>query len=192
MRSRRGGGGTRPRTAAARRLQASGTDKLLRNDFKLAGAKQDLAQAKKTVKIGFIGDLTGGNASLILSSHGTSQLAVKKANEAGDLPVNLETLLDRQQGRRYRPGPTADSSSGSSTTRPSSASIGPGFSGETEVGAGRLNERATFITPSATNPDLTRKGWEGFFRALANDFVQGGQTGQLIVDVHSGARRSPS
>jgi branched-chain amino acid transport system substrate-binding protein len=176
-----GGGGTQAADCSTEGLQALGTDKLRRNDFKLAGAKQDLAQAKPTVKLGFIGDLTGGNASLILSSRDTFLLAVKQRNEAGDLPVNIETVVIDNKDAGTDPAPTRGLVQRFIDDPAVLAVNGPSFSGETDVGGGPLNDAGlTFMTASATRPDLTGKGWEGFFRGLGNDFVQGGQTGQLL------------
>jgi branched-chain amino acid transport system substrate-binding protein len=169
-------------------LQAFGSTKLpSAKDFKLAKAVQKprlLAQDKKTVKIGFIGDLTGGNAGLIQSSHKSAQLAVKKANEEGDLPVNLELFTIDNKDAGDDPAPTAGLVKRFVDDDAVVGVVGPGFSGETEVGAPILDDAGiTMVTPSATNPDLTKQGWKTFFRALPTDEVQGGQTGELMVDV---------
>jgi branched-chain amino acid transport system substrate-binding protein len=182
------GGGTQAADCSTESLQALGRPKLpTSNDFDLASAVKParvLAQAKKTVKIGFIGDLTGGNAGLIISSHKSAQLAVKKANEAGDLPVTLELFTIDNKDSGVDPAPTAGLVKRFVDDPAVLGVVGPGFSGETEVGAPILNEAGiTMVTPSATNPDLTKKGWKAFFRALPTDQVQGGQTGELIVDV---------
>lgn len=187
-----GGGGTQAADCSADSLQALGTNLPTAKDFKLASAVKPvresakvLAQgAKKTVKIGFIGDLTGANASLIVSSHKSAQLAVKKANEAGDLPVTIELFTIDNKDAGSDPGPTAGLVKRFVDDPAVLGVVGPGFSGETEVGAPILNAAGiTMVTPSATNPDLTKKGWKAFFRALPTDAVQGGQTGELIVDV---------
>jgi branched-chain amino acid transport system substrate-binding protein len=177
-----GGGGTQAADCSSEGLQqAIGTTKGRRNDFKLASAKQDLAQAKETVKLGWIGDITGGNASLLVSSRETFLLAVKQANEAGDLPVNIETVVIDNKDAGTDPAPTRGLVQRFIDDPAVLGIVGPAFSGETDVGGGPLNAAGlTFMTPSATRPDLTTKGWEGFFRGLGNDFVQGGQTGQLL------------
>jgi branched-chain amino acid transport system substrate-binding protein len=185
-----GGGGTQAAECNADALQALGTPKLpTAKDFKLASlvkpkAPRVLAQAKKTFKIGFIGDLTGANAGLIVSSHKAAQLAVKKANEAGDLPFNVELFTIDNKDAAVDPAPTAGLVKRFVDDPLVLGVVGPGFSGETEVGGPILNDAGiTMITPSATNPDLTTKGWKAFFRALPTDAVQGGQTGELIVNV---------
>ena len=161
---------------------ALGTSK----DFKLAKATRTLptklAQgAKKTVKIGFLGDLTGGNAGLIIYEHKAAQLAFKQANAKGDLPVTIAMS-------------SQDNKDGAANTAPALAQrliadpavvgvIGPGFSGESKTtGALFCEAGLVTVTPSATNPDLTKNGWKTFFRALATDDVQGGQTGDYIVN----------
>jgi branched-chain amino acid transport system substrate-binding protein len=135
---------------------------------------------KKVVKLGFLGDLSGGNASLVVSAYKSAKLAVDQANAKGDLPVTIQ--LDAK-----------DNKDGSPDTAPALAQeligdpavvgvIGPAFSGETKAtGALFCQAGLTDITQSATNPALTTYGWKTFFRALATDSVQGGQTGGYIV-----------
>jgi branched-chain amino acid transport system substrate-binding protein len=173
------GGGECTKPAALGRVPSS-------KDFSLASAKRvaprTLAQgAKKTVKIGFLGDLTGGNAGLIIYEHKAAQLAIKQANAKGDLPVTLALAAQ-------------DNKDGAANTAPALAQrliadqavlgvVGPGFSGESKTtGALFCEAGLVTVTPSATNPDLTKNGWKTFFRALATDAVQGGQTGDYIVN----------
>jgi len=55
------------------------------------GTGDNAAQGEKeTVKIAFIGPLTGSNATEGIGPRNTFDLAVKQANASGDLPVNLE------------------------------------------------------------------------------------------------------
>lgn len=187
-----GGGGSQAAGCSTEGLQALGRAELpTSEDFRLASAVKPaldagrvLAQAKKTVKIGYIGDISGGNSGLIIPSRNAIQLAIEQANAKGDLPVTLEYF------------PIDNKDAGEDATNTSAlvrrfindpavlGVVGPGFSGETEVGGPLLNEAGlTFITPSATNPDLTKKGWKAFFRALATDAVQGAQTGNLLVNI---------
>jgi branched-chain amino acid transport system substrate-binding protein len=138
------------------------------------------SSTKKVVKLGFLGDLTGGNAGLVVSAEKSAKLAIDEANQAGDLQVMLQ--LDAK-----------DNKDGAADTAPALAQqligdpsvvgvIGPAFSGETKAtGALFCEAGLTDITQSATNPALTQNGWPTFFRALATDAVQGGQTGAYIV-----------
>lgn len=50
------------------------------------------ASAQETVKIGFIGPLSGGNAQQGLSARNGFQLAIDQANKAG-LPFKLEAVV---------------------------------------------------------------------------------------------------
>src|SRR4029079_13592861 len=86
---------------------------------------------KKTVKLGFLGDLTGGNAGLVVSAYKAAQLAVEQANAKGDLQVSLQIEAE-------------DNKDGSQDTAPALAQkliadsavvgiIGPAFSGESKT-----------------------------------------------------------
>ncbi len=183
-----GGGGSQAADCSTEGLQALGRTKLPTSaDFQLASAFEParvLAQAKKTVKIGYIGDISGGNSGLIIPSRDAAQLAIEQANAKGDLPVTLEYFPIDNKDAGDDPSNTSALVRRFINDPAVLGVVGPGFSGETEVGGPLLNEaNLTFITPSATNPDLTKKGWKAFFRALATDAVQGGQTGNLIVNV---------
>jgi branched-chain amino acid transport system substrate-binding protein len=178
--------GQEPQAAecSADRLEALGANPS--KDFKLASfarkAPKVLAQAKPTVKIGFFGDMTGANSQLVVHGRNAALLAVELANEEGDLPVRLELE-------------TFDNKDGAETTAPALAQraigdeaivglVGPQFSGESEA-TGELFERAglAHITESATRIDLTQRGWNTYFRALANDTFQGNAAGDLLVKI---------
>jgi branched-chain amino acid transport system substrate-binding protein len=51
------------------------------------------AAEKKLVKIGFIGPLTGPNASVGLGARNGADLAIRQANERGDLPYKFELVV---------------------------------------------------------------------------------------------------
>ncbi|MGH2727756.1 MAG: branched-chain amino acid ABC transporter substrate-binding protein, partial [Actinomycetota bacterium] len=137
-------------------------------------------QAKPTVKIGFIGDLTGSNSSLVVGSRDGAKLAFKLANAAGDLPVNVEFVpLDNKEAGEATAAPLAQQLINDSAVV---GVIGPAFSGETSV-ATPLFCRAgiTNITPSATRVDLTAQGWHTFFRGLGDDAQQSVAAAKLMV-----------
>ena len=137
-----------------------------------------IAQAKPSVTIGTFGDRTGDNSSIIIPSHKGMELAIKQANEKGDLPVNLV----------FKP---LDNRNGSADTAPAIAQqfigdpsvvavLGGGFSGETAA-TGQLftDAKLLFFTATATRSDLTELGFDTFYRGLANDNDQG----TAIIDV---------
>jgi branched-chain amino acid transport system substrate-binding protein len=51
------------------------------------------AQAQDTVKIGFLGPLSGGNAQQGLTARNGFELAIRQANERGDLPFKIEPVI---------------------------------------------------------------------------------------------------
>jgi branched-chain amino acid transport system substrate-binding protein len=178
--------GQQPQAAecSAERLQAFGGK--VSKDFKLASfarkAPRVVAQAKKTVKIGFFGDLTGANSQLVVHPRNAAIMAAEQANEEGDLPVRIEVeQFDNKDGA---PGPAPALAQRAIGDSAIVGVVGPGFSGETES-TGELFERAglAHITQSATRIDLTQRGWKTFFRGLANDTFQGNAAGDLLVKV---------
>jgi branched-chain amino acid transport system substrate-binding protein len=179
-------GGGQAGGCSSESLQALGASRRdLSKDFTLAKAVKPasvLGQAKKTVKIGFLGDLTGANSNLVVSSNKAAQLAVEQANAKGDLPVTIE--LRSEDNKDGGPDPAPGLAQRLISDAAVLGVIGPAFSGETKVTGGLFQTAGlTHVSQSATNPDLTKNGWKTFFRALATDDVQGGQTGQLLVDV---------
>lgn len=147
-----------------------------------AGRTLDLlAQGGGTAKIGFFGDLTGGNSALVVGSRNGAELAIEQANSEGNLQVTVEFM-------------PIDNKDASSDTAPSVeqkfiqdkdvvAVIGGAFSGET-LAVGELFSEAKLphVSPSATNPDITKNGWP-FFRLLSTDAVQGAKAAALIEGI---------
>lgn len=134
---------------------------------------------KPVVKVGWFGDLTGATSVYTISSKQAAELAIEQANEAGNLNVTIEFMAE-------------DNKDASEATAPSIEQkfiqddavvgvIGGAFSGET-LAVGELFSGAglTHISPSATNPDITTKGWP-FFRLLSTDAVQAAKAAELIT-----------
>jgi branched-chain amino acid transport system substrate-binding protein len=137
-------------------------------------------QSKPTVKIGFIGDLTGKNSSLVVASRDALVLAVEQANAKGDLPVKVETvILDNKDANE---GPAAQLAQQLINDKEVVAVMGPAFSGETSVAtplfcrAGIVN-----VTQSATRVDLTKQGWQTFFRSVGGDLDQAQAAAKLMI-----------
>ncbi|HEX2052308.1 MAG TPA: branched-chain amino acid ABC transporter substrate-binding protein [Actinomycetota bacterium] len=145
-----------------------------------------LAQAKPTVTIGTFGDRTGDNANIILPSHDGMALAIKQANESGNLPVTLtfKALDNRNAGAETAPAIAQQFIGDPSVV----AVLGGGFSGETAATGSLFSEAGLlFFTASATRPDLTESGFRTFFRGLANDNDQG--SGIIQAFEHLGCER---
>nr|WP_067546069.1 branched-chain amino acid ABC transporter substrate-binding protein [Nocardia crassostreae] len=120
--------------------------------------------------IAMAGPLTGPNANLGLNIVRGVKLAIDEFNKANaGCKITLkefDTEGNPQKATQVIPTIIND---------PSIVGlIGPTFSGETKA-TGQVPSDAGLLalTPSATNPDLTKNGWKTFFRGLGNDAVQG-------------------
>jgi len=60
--------------------------------------------------------------------------------------------------------------------------VGPAFSGETAAAGPALDDAGlAIVTPSATNPTLSTKGWAGFHRIVAADDTLGAATAAFVA-----------
>lgn len=120
--------------------------------------------------IAYIGAETGANAQLGINIYNGVQLAIDQHNAANPgCQVNF-TKFDTEGDPNKATGPVTQAVNTESIV----GVIGLPFSGESKA-TGNIFEQAglVHITPSATNPDLTKNGWKTFFRGLGNDAVQG-------------------
>lgn len=132
------------------------------------------------LKIGFFGALTGDAAGLGIHMRNGTKLAIDQYNKANaDCKVDL-LELDSQGDPAKAPALAQQAVSDAKVT----AIIGPAFSGESEV-ADPIFEEAKLptITPSATRPSLSTKGWKIFHRGVGNDESQGPAAGRYIQSV---------
>jgi branched-chain amino acid transport system substrate-binding protein len=144
------------------------------------------ANAKPAYKIGFMGALTGSNAQLVVGSEKGANLAIKQANDKGDLPVTLSLDPQDTQGDKDKAVAPANKLAGDSKII---AVVGPAFSGES-FSSNPILQQASIpqITPSATNPGLASSGWKEWFRAVGNDFSQGGPAPDVASKIIKGAK----
>lgn len=132
------------------------------------------------LKIGFFGALSGADSGLVTPMKQGADLAVEKYNkENADCKVTVQAF--DSQGKADLAGGLATSAAGDKKIV---AMIGPAFSGESEV-ALPIFEQAGLpvITPSATRPSLSTKGWKVFHRGVGNDFSQGPAAASYIKNV---------
>lgn len=120
--------------------------------------------------IAMAGALTGPNAALGLNIQNGAQLAVNLHNKANpNCQVGLrlfDTEGDPQKATAVAPQIAGDTSI--------IGLVGTAFSGETKAAEPYFYQAGLLsMTPSATNPSLTKQGWTNFFRGLANDDAQG-------------------
>jgi branched-chain amino acid transport system substrate-binding protein len=145
-----------------------------------ACAKDDGGSAACDLKFGFFGGLSGDNAGLVTPMKNGSALALDQYNATN--PACKVTLVEfDSQGSPDKAGGLATSAVGDAAIV---AMIGPAFSGESEV-ANPIFDTAGLpaITPSATQPSLSTKGYKIFHRGVGNDLSQGPAAGRYIKSV---------
>ncbi|HSV66825.1 MAG TPA: branched-chain amino acid ABC transporter substrate-binding protein [Mycobacteriales bacterium] len=126
--------------------------------------------APSSVKIGFMGDLTGESAGIVVPPANGAQLAIEEYN-ATNPRTKIDLVKYDSQGNPTQAVPLAQKAV---QTDKIVGLIGPAFSGESK-NVGPILEEAKIpsISPSATNVDLAKNGWKYWHRVVANDGVQG-------------------
>ena len=144
------------------------------------------SSSKPAYKIGFLGALTGSDAQLVVGSEKGANLAIKQANDKGDLPVTLSLDAQDTLGDKDKAVAPANKLAGDSSIL---AIVGPAFSGES-LSVDPTIQQASIpqITPSATTPGLAALGWKAWFRAVGNDFSQGGPAPDVAEKIIKGTK----
>jgi branched-chain amino acid transport system substrate-binding protein len=131
--------------------------------------------------LGTIGALSGDAASIGQPIFKGIEYGVEAVNEAGELPCTLELESQDSQGSPDQAPPLAQTLA---QNQDLIAVVGPYFSGETDVSGPTFEEAGIpFFSPSATNPDLSSNGWQGFFRLVGTDAQQGEEAARYITEV---------
>jgi len=120
--------------------------------------------------IAYIGAETGPNAQLGINIFQGAQLAITQHNKANPGCQVKFKKFDTEGDPNKATGPVTQATKEADII----GVVGLPFSGESQA-TGNIFEQAglVHITPSATNPGLTKNGWKTFFRGLGNDSVQG-------------------
>lgn len=141
---------------------------------------------KPEYKIGFMGDLSGANALLVVGSRDGATLAIQQANEKGDLPVKLRIQPEDTVANPDTAVTLAQKLAGDDRVL---AVVGPAFSGES-FSAGPILQEASIpqVTPSATNPGIAAQGFKLWWRAVGNDNSQGAPAPDVIFKVMKGTK----
>ncbi|WP_262848330.1 branched-chain amino acid ABC transporter substrate-binding protein [Sphaerisporangium corydalis] len=136
--------------------------------------------APTTLKIGFMGDLSGENSGIVIPPKNGAQLAIDEYN-ATNPKVKLELITYDSR---------ADATTAVSLAQKAIKDdkivglVGPAFSGESKQAVPLLEEaKIPNISASATNVDLAKNGWKFWHRVVPNDGVQG----PAIADFIAGA-----
>ncbi|MGQ9598541.1 MAG: branched-chain amino acid ABC transporter substrate-binding protein [Anaerolineae bacterium] len=140
----------------------------------------------KTVRLGHSTPLSGEEGVHGTAANHAVELAVRQANERGNLPFQIELVsLDD----------ACTAEGGEAVARQLSADpavlgvVGPFNSTPAQAAAPIYYQaRLPHICPAASNPDLTRQGWDTFFRVVASDEIQGREAARCAVRF-VGARR---
>jgi branched-chain amino acid transport system substrate-binding protein len=126
--------------------------------------------AGTTLKIGFMGDLTGENSGIVIPPNNGAKLAIEEYN-AKNPAVKLELVSYDSQGKADQAVPLITKGIQNDKIV---GLIGPAFSGESKaVGAILEQGQIPSVSPSATNPGLAQNGWKYWHRVVANDNDQG-------------------
>ena len=141
-------------------------------------ASGDAAPEDCTWVIGTMGALSGDFATIGEPIHQGVEYAVEELNAAGELGCTLELVSEDSQGNPDQAPALAQSLVENEELV---AIVGPYFSGETLATGEIFSESGiAFVTPSATNETIDDQGYETFFRAVADDGVQGPVAGEYL------------
>lgn len=138
-------------------------------------------QAEKVpVTVYFQGALTGDFNYLVIHAFQAAQLRFDELNAEADFPAEITLEQADTQGDPEQAPSVVETVVGDPNTV---AVLGPAFSGESEASGDTYNESGIpFVTPSATNPGLADKGWDFWYRTIANDDDQGTPSAQYLVN----------
>jgi len=136
------------------------------------GALSFGAKKQGVIKIGCVGPITGDQASLGLDQLRALQIAVDEANAQGEIipGYRLEIVsLDDQHNPSQ-----AVAMAKRLASDPQVVAVVGHVNSSCSLAAGPIyqNARLTQISPSSSNPEISRKGYDTFFRTCATDDIQ--------------------
>jgi branched-chain amino acid transport system substrate-binding protein len=138
-----------------------------------------------TVKIGFMGDLTGPNANIVIPPRNGAKLAIDEYN-ATNPDIKIELVEYDSQGN---PDTAKNLAQQAVQTDKIVGLIGPAFSGESATAVPIMEEaKIPSVSPSATAVSLAEQGWKYWHRVVANDGVQGPAAAKAVVRL-TGAKK---
>jgi branched-chain amino acid transport system substrate-binding protein len=131
--------------------------------------------------IGTMGALSGDFATIGEPIFQGIEYAVDELNEAGELGCMLELVSEDSQGNPDQAPALAQSLVENEELV---AVVGPYFSGETLATGEIFSESGiAFVCPSCTNETIDDQEYETFFRAVADDAVQGEVAGDYLASL---------
>ncbi|MDL9980694.1 branched-chain amino acid ABC transporter substrate-binding protein [Microbacterium sp. ASV49] len=137
------------------------------------------ATCPATTTIAYVGAETGPNAQLGINIYNGIQLAVDQHNKSNPGCQVAFKKFDTEGDPGKAVGPVTQAVSEADIV----GVIGLPFSGESKATGNIFQQQGlVHITPSATNPSLTKNGWTTFFRGLGNDAQQGPAAAKFLTD----------
>src|SRR5215218_6098437 len=130
-----------------------------------------------TVKIGFMGDLTGENSGIVIPHRNGAQMAIDEYN-ATSPKTKVELVPYDSQAAPEQATALAQQAI---NTDKIVGLIGPAFSGESQQVGPILEEGKIPSISIATNATLAEKGWKYWHRILPGDRIQGTGIGEFIA-----------
>ncbi|MEU4523819.1 branched-chain amino acid ABC transporter substrate-binding protein [Amycolatopsis sp. NPDC024027] len=147
-----------------------------------AGGGSSSSGDGSTLKIGFMGDLTGENSGIVIPPRNGAQLAIDEYN-ATNPKTKIELKPYDSQGKPDQATSLITTAIGSDKI---TALIGPAFSGESKAIGGQLEQnKIPSVSPSATNPGLAKNNWAYWHRVVANDDDQGPKIAEFLITAKS-------
>jgi branched-chain amino acid transport system substrate-binding protein len=135
-----------------------------------------------TIKIGFMGDLTGENSGIVIPPRNGAKMAIDAYN-ATNPPKQIELVEYDSQGSPDQAVPLVTKAIQQDKIV---GLIGPAFSGESKAADPVLEQaKIPSISASATNPGLAKNGWKYFHRVVAADSEQGPAIADFLVSAKS-------
>lgn len=145
------------------------------------GPTGETAVERVDVTVHFQGALTGDYNYLVVPAFQGAQLRADEFNAEAGFPATITLVQGDTQGDPANAPPVVDAVVSDADAV---AVIGPAFSGESEASGDTYNEAGIpFVTPSATNPGLAEKGWDYWYRGVANDAGQGALAGRYLDEI---------
>ena len=136
---------------------------------------------KKVIKIGFASPLTGDQAQLGMDTFNGVKLAVVQANQKGEVIPGYELQaypLDDQ----HNPAQAVSVARKFVSDKDVAAVVGHFNSSCTKPASAIYHEAGMAqITPASTNPEISKQGFNTFFRIVATDDVQGPQGARFAL-----------
>ncbi len=142
----------------------------------------DKGDSSGDIKVGFMGDQTGPDSAIVIPPRNGAQLAIDEYN-ATNPKQKIKLIRYDTQGKENQAAALAPKAIKDDKI---SALIGPAFSGESKA-ADKIFEEGKIpnLTPSATNPDLSKQGYKYFHRMVATDAAQGAGIADFMVKAKS-------